>query len=431
MANLLSKIFKRNINEAPETFQRSTDADYWNPIMGTLGYSSYNNYSTSKSLKLSVVYRCVEVVSLNIAVLPLQTYNVKGNRKYKEYNDLYYLLNVQPSGTMSAYNFKKFLVQQVLLKGNCYIHISRSPDLSIQSFEILDSDYIRVLIDGITVNYNSRIVSGIKTYQDIKTGVIYDDMDIIHLMGMSSNGLVGLSVISSAALALEISYNSEVHASNFFESGANASGYLKPVAGAGNLTNEQALSAKEKLKNATSSKNQKSGTISILDKGFDFVPTSVSPRDSQLLESRAFNTITICQFFGVNPQKVFDYSNSSYSTVEASQLDFLNSTILSWCEMIETEFYRKLYDKVEYPYTELEFDTSKLLRLDAAAQASYFSQMFNLGAMTVNDIRSQINAEPLTDPAANRSFIGVQVQPLDNLVSEQGQVNNQIDNKIK
>lgn len=424
--SILERLFRKNL-ETPKEVQRSTDADYWNPIMGTLGWSSYNNYSASKSMKLSVVNRCVEVLTSNIAVLPLQTYTIKGDWKYKTFDDLYYLLNVQPSTTMSAFMFKKFMVQQVLLKGNCYIKINRDEQKIITSFDILDSDYISVLIDNVIIYYNSPIVQGIKSYLNVKSGIVYDDMDIIHIMGYSSNGLVGQSVISSAALSLEISYNSEQHAGNFFESGANSSGFLKPTVGAGNITEEQALKAKEKLQTATSSANQKSGTISVLDRGFDFINTSISPRDSQLLESRAWNLITICQFFGVPPQKVFDFSKSSYTTVEASQIDFLNSTILAWCEKIEIEMYRKIYSRIEYPFTELEFDTSKLLRLDSVAQATYFSQLYNMGAISTNEIRQALNmATPVT--GGNKHFIQVNLQDINNLIVDK---NNSVDNKLK
>jgi len=50
----------------------------------------------------------------------------------------------------------------------------------------------------------------------------------------------------------------------------------------------------------------------------DFEPITVNPSDAQLLETREFNVIDICRFFGVSPVKAFDLSKSSYSTVEAT-----------------------------------------------------------------------------------------------------------------
>ena len=74
----------------------------------------------------------------------------------------------------------------------------------------------------------------------------------------------------------------------------------------------------------------------------DFQPITVNPADAQLLETRQFNVIDICRFFGVSPVKAFDLSKSSYSTVEATQLAFLTDTLSPLLEKIELEFERKL-----------------------------------------------------------------------------------------
>jgi phage portal protein BeeE len=50
----------------------------------------------------------------------------------------------------------------------------------------------------------------------------------------------------------------------------------------------------------------------------DYTPVTVNPVDAQLLETRQFNVVDICRFFGVSPVKAFDLTHSSYSTVEAT-----------------------------------------------------------------------------------------------------------------
>lgn len=432
--NRSSKVvaLQRNVDELKTTideFKRSTE--YWNPIYGTLGISNFNSYSSSKALNVSAYYRGVEIISNSIAVLPLQTYEIKAapdnkeNWKYKTFNDLYYLLNVQPNNNIGSYTFKKTIVQQVINQGNSYIRIRRNTDFTVNSFEFLNPEYINVLIDGVVQNNNSPINNGKKEYVDIRTGLPIDEADIIHIMNYSTNGIIGMSTIQSGALALGIAYNSEQHASNFFESGGNMSMIMKPVAGQ-SMTKEQADAAKVAMKKATSAADGKTGDIIVLQNGLDVVPNGISPKDQQLLESRAFNIISIAQILGVPPSKLF-HTASSYASAEASQIDFLNSTILSWCEKIENEFYRKIYSKIEYPYTELEFDTKKLLRLDAAAQATHFSQLYQMGAICTNEIRQELNmATPVT--GGNKHFIQVNLQPIDDLIVNK---NNSIDNQLK
>ena len=68
------------------------------------------------------------------------------------------------------------------------------------------------------------------------------------------------------------------------------------------------------------------------------------------------------------------------------------------------------------------------MRLDAASQATYYSTLFGMGALTVNEVRDKINA---AYPAinGNKHFISTNLQELDNLIVNQKQTN-PIDNKL-
>lgn len=66
------------------------------------------------------------------------------------------------------------------------------------------------------------------------------------------------------------------------------------------------------------------------------------------------------------------------------------------------------------------------MRLDATTQASYYNTLFNMGALTVNEVREKINAAyPAKD--GNKHFISTNLQELGNLIVNQS---NSIDNKL-
>jgi HK97 family phage portal protein len=415
----MSNFWNRNKKQNEEV--RSTIEEWVNPILGTLSLTSSNSYTANKALKLSTVYRAVNVISDSVAILPIDNFLYKDNWKYKQYNNLYYLLNVQPNPFMSAFTLKKMIVQYLLLNGNAYIAIQRTQKGEITQLVLLDSTKVRVIVanGNVTYEYNG--------------GTVYDKEDIIHIMNYSTDGITGISTISYASMTLGTAYASEEHASNFFSRGANMAGLLRPIAGV-TLNDGKAKKAKDAFINALSSDlGGASNSIVVLDSGLEYQPITLSPKDSQLLESRAFNIITIAQFFGVSPHKLFDFSKGSYNSVEASQIDFLNSTIQPLLEKIELELYRKIFTRVEYDLTELKFDVSNLLRMDSTAQANYFTQMHNIGAYTTNEVREKINANAPVK-GGNRSFVQVNLQPIDNLISEQpapSDASGQIDNKLK
>jgi HK97 family phage portal protein len=426
----MSNFFSRILNPKPAENKRSSEDDFFNPVIGTMNFSSYSNYSNSKAMKLSAVFRAVSIISDSIAVLPLENYEIKGNWKYKLNDDLTFLLNVQPNSIMSAYTFKKRLVEDIIMKGNAYVHIIRDENREIQELRLLDPTFTIVMINNQQVYYNSFLTYGTKTYYNTRTGEHFDDADIAHIMGYSTNGLVGISVIQSAAMTLGITYSNEEQALN----AKNITGLLRPVLG-NNLGGDgvKIKKAKEDFLGSLNSSLGGSGVVA-LDSGFEFQSLSLSPRDNQLLESRLFNIINIAQFFGCPPEKLFDMSHAKAGSSEASQIEFYNSTLLGYIEKIELELFRKLYEKVLFNQRELEFDIENLMRLDSVASATYYSTMFGLGAFTTNEIREKINAtKPLT--GGNEAYISTNLQKLSNPVVQATPTDttqsNFVDNKLK
>jgi phage portal protein BeeE len=78
--------------------------------------------------------------------------------------------------------------------------------------------------------------------------------------------------------------------------------------------------------------------------------------------------------------------------VEATQLAFLTDTLSPLIEKIEQEFEMKLFPDEDI---DIRFDISRVLKADRSAIASYYSQMINMGAMTINEIRRDLNLPPV------------------------------------
>lgn len=387
-------------------------------FLGAYSTSYINSINKNSYLKLATVNRCVELISNSVASLPLIPYSYKENWKYINYDTpLYNILNVQPNEYMSAYMFKKMVVQNMLLSGNAYILINRNSTGTITSLELLNSDFvIPELKDGnLIYNFKGKTKSG-----------VFQKEQIIHILNQTNDGLIGKSTLEYAADTLQIAGNSERSALNWF-AGA-MSGILSPKAGV-NITGDKAKNAKNTFINNISSTPN---SVVVLDSGFDFTPINHSAKEVQLLESRNFNIVMIASFFGVPPSLAFS-QGQKFSTAEQEQVQFLNSTLTPILEKLESELFRKLFLPSEYNTSELKFDVSNLLRTDLNSQADYYTKMYNLGAYTTNEIREKINSNTPVK-GGNRAFNQVNLQPLDNLISEQQQTtdpNKQIDNKLK
>lgn len=368
------------------------------------GSASGGVYLSSRStpMLLSTVYRWVDVISDAVAQLPLETYKIDTEGFKKPFTDhpVYYLMNEEPNEDMTRFTFFKTLVASILLRGNGYAYIER--DIHGQPVQIVYLPDSLVGVEWITDRHGIRR----KRYRIANFKELVEPKNMIHVLNFSYDGIIGVSTLTHARQTIGIATDSEAHAAGFFKGGANAAGVLT-VEGA-QLKKGQKEQNYQEWENRTHPVTGKPNGIVILEGHMRYAPITISPKDSQLLESRQFNVVDICRFFSVSPVKAFDLSNSSYSTVEATQLAFLTDTVAPIITKIELELQRKLFIPSERHYAKIEFNTSAFLRADKAAQAKYWRDMFNVGAATPNELRRENNLPRLDD--GDEAFVQVNVQ---------------------
>ena len=348
---------------------------------GTVGTPVAINTAT----QLSTVYRCVEVISDAIASEDWQVLEYTKSEGWKDspFSKVHYMLNREPDVRYSKHMLMKTLVSRVLLWGNGYIKIHRNGIGDPVSLELITADVRRFINDDGSSYYEIGPEGASKDdYPDVK------DEDMIHVMNKTVNGLIGISVLRDAYNTLNLATYSEASAEGFFLSGANMSGIIT-VEG-GKLTKEMAQGVKDSWQAAFNNGDKGTGGIAVLGGGLTFTPVNVNPKDAQMLETRQFNVVEICRFFGVAPSKVFDNNNLTYSNVESFQLGFISDTIAPLNSKIEGEFNRKLLRPSKRFTTYLNLDIKGLLNYNLDAKANYVSKMFQSGGFTVNEVRAEI-----------------------------------------
>lgn len=382
--------------------QRDSAFDY-------LLYNSANAYNTNKAMLLSTVYRCVEVISDSVAQLPLEPYKMdsKGYKIKFTSHPTYKLLNKEPNPKMSRFTFMKTLIVSTLLKGNGYAYIERDELGNAKALHFIPSEFVTILTPTTIKDNIAYSVVGIN-----KT---VESCNMIHILNFSYDGITGVSTLAHAKNTLGLSVDSESHAAGFFKGGANLAGILKINS---TLNTKQKEELKRSWQSAFSPSVGTPNGVAVLEGNMDFQPITVNPSDAQLLETREFNVIDICRFFGVSPVKAFDLSKSSYSTVEATELAFLTDTLAPLLEKIELEFERKLYKPSERDSIDVRFDTSSLLRADKAALASYYNTLFNIGVISPNEIRRQLDLPAIEN--GDETFVQVNIQPLNKAINSYG-----------
>ena len=392
----------------------SEEVEQRNLVNTCLTYNSRTTYQQNKSMCLSAVYRCVEVISDNLAKLPIELFkvDVSGFKSdYKQHPTQSCLEN--PNSVMSRYTFIKMLVTSMLLQGNGYAYIKRDNLGNAVKLFYLPPEYVTIIPPKHFADDIMYSVIGVK-------GLV-ESCNIIHIVNYTENGYTGISTLRHARNILGIAAETDKNALDFFTGGGNLSGLLTTKE---RRTKEQKQQIKNEWYESTTNQplNNSKGIV-VLDSEWDFTPITVNPKDAQMLDNRKFNVIEICRFFNVNPVLCYDLEHSSYSTIEAVQLDFYNQTLSPIIAKFEQEFKRKLFATGEQNSVEIHFNTTELLRTDKSSLASYYNTLFNIGVMSPNDIRKELDYNAVE--GGDTYFVQTNLMPV-----ERAKMNTPTDNRV-
>jgi len=235
----------------------------------------------------------------------------------------------------------------------------------------------------------------VKIYEDEKFYQIddketFDDSEMIHIVGLGFDGVVGKSVIECARESIGLGLAADQFGGSFFGNGANISAVLTHPA---RLSDE----AYKRLMRSWSQRNtglNNSHKTAILEEGMNVTKLSVSPQDSQFISTRKFGVEDIARFFRLPLAYLGSMDQSSTrANVEEQGIMFQRNTILPWVKRWEAELNRKLFVGDSDYYIRFEMDG--LLRGDIKSRYQSYAVARQWGFLSANDIRRFENMEPI------------------------------------
>jgi HK97 family phage portal protein len=228
--------------------------------------------------------------------------------------------------------------------------------------------------------------------------------DVLHILGLSDDGVRGLAPIEDGAQAIGAGLALEEHASRFFSNGATTTGTIELPAGS--VPTQDQLESLKKQFNRKHAGLKNAHKPIVLANGATFKPISLPNDQAQFIESRKFSVSEIARLFGVPPHMIGDVEKSTSwgSGIEQQGIGFVTYTLMPWLVQLQDAFSLFL-PRGQF----VRFNTNGLLRGDAAARASYYQALGSLKAIEINEIRALEDMPPLDDgdqppPAPNESI---------------------------
>jgi HK97 family phage portal protein len=355
-----------------------------------LGQSSSGKRVNERSaMQTSAVYACVRVISESVASLPLHLYRYTDNGGKEKAIDhpLYHLLHDEPNQEMTAYSFFEVALTHLLLWGNAYSQIIRNGKGEVIGLYPLMPDRMNVDRDERGNIYYEYQISSDDAPTNKGSSVKLKPEEVLHVPGLSFDGLVGYSPIAMAKNSIGLGIAAEEYGSKFYANGAAPSGVLE---------HPGTLKDPSKVRESwtqTFGGSANSNKVAVLEEGMKYTPISINPSEAQFLDTRKFQVTEICRIFRVPPHMVADLEKSSFSNIEMQSLEYVMYTLRPWLTRLEQAMARRLFTEEEKKKYFIKFNVDGLLRGDYQSRMNGYATARQNGWMSANDIRELENLD--------------------------------------
>lgn len=363
----------------------SDDNDFWFQPGGVFSLMRGGPVRAKDALGISAVWAAVNHISRSIATLPLHVYESQsdGSRRRVLDHPISRLLRLQPNRWQTHSDFIRLVVVNLLLRGNFYAQILRTKG-GVKELIPLDSDKIAVTqTSGGDLQYTISLSS---------KQVTLSQSEILHIKGLSLDGIEGVSVLECAARTLRISTEIDEHSEKFFRNRGVPGLVLEHP---GRLGEGAAKRLAESFTRSISREN--AYATAVIEEGMKLSQVQLSAADAQFVEQKRLQLEDIARLFSIPPHLIGDLSRSTYSNIESQGIDYVVFCLLPWLRCIEEVINIKLLHPKEQDVVFVEFLVDGLLRGDQKSRYEAYVAGRNAGFLSVNDIRRMENMPPLTD----------------------------------
>lgn len=334
------------------------------------------------ALRVAAVYSCVRVIAETVSSIPLLTYRrlPDGGKARAEDDPLFSLLRISPNSEQTSMEWREQMVTHLLLRGNAYSRIIRDRRRVLELVPLApDQVEVKTNDGGAIVGY---------VYRNRETIV---PSDMLHVRGLSTDGIVGRSVLKDAIDTFSAAKSAQEYGRRVLENDATPSVVLKHPE---TLDEEAAKRLKDSWEQMFSGPRN-AGRTAVLEEGMSVEKLSLSAEDLQFIDTRKLQRQEIAAIFRVPPHMIGDLSASSYSNIEQQAIDFTTHCIRPWCVRIEQALWKKLLTPSQRQELFFEFVIDGLVRGDIASRYNAYMLGRQAGFLSVNDIRSYENLNPI------------------------------------
>lgn len=341
---------------------------------------SGKNVTEVTALGMAAVWRAVQVSSNVPAALPFHAYRQDGDSRTRATGYGAQLLD-DPHPDMTPFELWQTVYVHRRLWGNAYVRKLRNGLGQVAELWPIHPGRVRV---------GRESEAGRKVYAIDGGKEVLSDDQLLHLPGLGYDGICGVSPIRAARQSIGLGLAAEEFGARLFGSGSLATGVLQTEQ---RLTQTQADNLAKRWKEKRTGMDSAHGTI-VLDKGATFHQLTIPPEDAQFLESRRFQVVEVCRWFGIPPFLMFETEKStSWGTgLEQQALGWVKFDLQPELTAVEQRITKHVL-RPSSVYA--RYGLEGLLRGDSTARAAFYKALWDIGALSTNEIRAYEEMDPV------------------------------------
>jgi HK97 family phage portal protein len=324
--------------------------------------------------KLSGVSAAISLIAGTISTLPMDAWIRRDGQKL--------LMRPKPDWVnrpdisfVDRTPFISSIISSLMLDGNAFIRIFRDEEGLPINLVVLNPTKMEV-----KRGRNGRVV--FRYEEDNK---VYTSDQILHIVEsvMRPGQIRGVSRVEEMKDALGLGLALDAYAQRFFGQGTSGNYALVTPQ---SLTEDQAKTLAKSV-DARHGGWRKAHKTLVLHSGLDIKDIGVDPEKTQLLDSRRMFIEDLCRIWNIPSHMMNLPGTNTYSSVEATQIEFVTHTLRPYVAIIENTLSSLLQVYPNGQGAFIEFNMNSLLRGDAQSRFAAYSQGIQAGVLTSNDAR--------------------------------------------
>ncbi|MDR1903069.1 MAG: phage portal protein [Treponema sp.] len=342
-----------------------------------------------RAMGLSAHFACVRVISTTLASLPIHIYERTKEGKRRAYDHpLFPLLHAKPNPEMTAFSFIEALQAQICNRGAAFAEIVYSRKGEIAELWPIPPGVCRPQRNPKTKELE---------YYFPKTGDILPNWKILHIPGLSFDGLNSFSPVGLFMQTFGMGIAVEEYGSRFFGQGTHVGAVI---------THPKTLSdvAYTRLKTELSDKYrglEHSHGVVFLEEDMKYTRLGMNMEEVQFIETRKLTVTEMARIHGVPPHLIADLERATFSNIEEQSIEAVVYLFRPWAVRWEQALNARLLTPEEQERYYVKFEVDGLLRGNIKSRYEAYAIGRTNGWLSQNEIREKEDMNPLPGGQGN------------------------------